>query len=108
MNTIIAQNIYVVEMLVIEDCNEIKNEIVLFAEKQNAKDFARNFIEGEKEILNNKIESGSWIEDDDFETQDVWECYENGYYTQNRSRVSISEKTIWECCKNGYLNRSQV
>lgn len=94
MNTIIGQKVYAVELLVIEDCNELRNEIVIFADKQNAIDFAKNFIEGEKETLKNHIESGSWIEDDDFETKFIWECYESGYWTQNRSSASISEKNI--------------
>lgn len=90
----VGKKVYAVELLVIEDCNELRNEVVLFADKQNAIAFAQNFIEGEKETLNNKIKSGSWIEEDDFETNLIWECYENGYWSQNRSRVSISEKII--------------
>lgn len=90
----VGKKVYAVELKVIEDCNELRNEIVLFADKQYAIDFAKNFIESEKEILNEKIESGSWIEDDDFETKSIWECYEDGYWLHNRSHASISEKTI--------------
>lgn len=90
----VGKKVYAVEILVIEDCNELRNELVLFADKQYAIAFAQNFIEGEKETLNKEIESRNWIEDDDFETNLFWECYENGYWSQNRSGVSISEKTI--------------
>lgn len=92
----VGKKVYAVERLVIEDCIESLNEIVLFADKQYAIAFAQNFIAGEKETLNKEIESRSWIEDDNFETNLFWECYENGYYTQNRSRVSISTTIVWE------------
>ena len=90
----VGKKVYAVELKVIEDRRELRNEVVLFADKEHAKAFAQNFIESEKEILNKKIESGSWIEDDDLETQSVWECYKDGYRSYNISRVSISEKTI--------------
>ena len=41
----VGKKVYAVELKVIEDRRELRNEVVLFADKEHAKAFAQNFIE---------------------------------------------------------------
>ena len=86
--------VYVVRVTQVSDCDELRNDVRVFAKKEDAYDYARAFIEDEKQELTDKFESGDWIEDDNLEEWGNWEVYEDGYYATNHTEVEVSEEKI--------------
>lgn len=86
--------VYVVRVTQVYDYEELRNDVRVFAKKEDAYDYARAFIEDEKEELKNDFESGSWVEDDNLEKWGNWEAYHDGYYATDHTEVEVSEEKI--------------
>lgn len=83
------EKVFVVRITQVYECDELRNDVKGFSTKEKAINYAKEFIEDEKDCLKAKLESGDWIEHDNLDTDWEWEVYENGHYCQNHTNISI-------------------
>ena len=89
-----GQKVFVVHIEQIDDYEVLRNDVTLFANEDDAKEYAKDFIDAERDALSNEIEDGYWIEEDNFDSDMSWECYADGEWSTNRTEVSITEQEI--------------
>lgn len=80
--------VWCVKTHIISDCETITDEVRLFNSLENAARFFGNVVDEERKIANDK----EWV----IEYDDIYnfEAYDNGYFTQNHSCVSLFEIPI--------------
>ena len=89
-----AQKVFVVHIDQVEDTDVLRNDVTIFNDEADANKFAKEFIKDERDTLFDSIEDGTWVEEDDFDSNKSWECYEDGYYAHNHTAVWITEQEI--------------
>ena len=81
-------SVWCVKTHIVDDCGIITDEVRLFNVLEDSQKFFNEIVKEERKIANNK----EWkIVDDD---NRYFEAYEDGYYTQNHSCVSLFEIEI--------------
>lgn len=88
------EKVYVVRVTQIYDCEELRNDVRVFSTMEKAKEYAKAFIEDEKEEIKADLESG-WIENDNLEKWGSWEAYADGYYCTNHTEVEVTEEEVY-------------
>ena len=88
------EKVFIVRITQVYECDELINDAKGFSTKEKAINYAKEFIEDEKECLLVELENESWIENDDLDSNWEWEVYEDGRYCENHTNLSIFELDV--------------
>lgn len=69
---------------------ELRNNVRIFAEKEDAKEYANDFIADERQYT----QRDGWIEEGVFETEETWCAYRAGEYASNHTSVILTKEQV--------------
>lgn len=86
------KKVVIVHITQIVDGVELRNDVRCFKTKKLAKEYAKSFIDDEKEY----VKRDGWVIESNFTKNGTWEAYEDGNYCLNHTELVVSVEIIHE------------